>query len=161
MKKTIKLFILLALPFVIFYLVIYFGWIFSEPHRDKYDEIPCKEIYIDQKTDSILTIVVYGYYTEEEARIYNQPDLGFYVDSTSAGYQGLRKCPTGMLRNNTIPFPKSFKIKIYHETNGKLIKEYDYDAFIKEIQKDSTLKDIDPLSLDNWTLVLDSTLFEK
>jgi hypothetical protein len=67
-----------------------------------------------------------------------------------------------MLRNNTIPFPKSFKIRIYHETNEKekLIKEYD-DAFIKEIQNDSTLKDIDPLSLDNWTLILDSTLFKS
>ena len=119
-----------------------------------------KEIYIDQRIDSVLTYAIYNLYTKQEAEMYQQPyfEDENYVDSISNGYIDILIRRTSMLCNDTVPFPSAFKIRIYHK--NELIKEYDYDTFIKEIQKDTTLKDVNPLSLNSWTLTIDSTLFD-
>ena len=117
-----------------------------------------KCIEYENNTDSTYTVVTNFQYIDEDfiqfypkmkSSYYNRIDTEFVWKWTTATV--LIPSP----KYDKLPFPDGFSIKIYNKNMSKLYKEYDYNAFIKEIQKDTVLKDINPLSLEKFTLKIE------
>ncbi len=65
-----------------------------------------------------------------------------------------------VLRDDSIPFPKSFNIKIYTQDKTRLMKELDYNSFTKYAIPSGITNREDFLLANEWILVIDSVLLE-
>jgi hypothetical protein len=64
-----------------------------------------------------------------------------------------------MLTIDSVMFPKSFFIKIYTRNKGKLLKELNAASFLQHAEpQDWDMKN--PLTAQQWTLTIDSTLLD-
>ncbi|HCO68780.1 MAG TPA: hypothetical protein DIT04_13625 [Dysgonomonas sp.] len=95
---------------------------------------------------------------DTDSYVANKDTLYISVSRSSKSYEVLP-----IFRNDSIPFPESFSIKIHDRRqyyNDTKLKELDYNLF-KEYAIPSGITDKEDFLLANeWTLVIDSTLLD-
>jgi len=166
-NQRLKWFFKILIAFIICFLIFLFlfgiafnKWNSSDPRmqqrelRDKY-----KMIIYKNHTDSIYMVITYFMYTIDDMDRLQIDTLSPFNEKTtsyiSTDYSDKISIP--IIRNNSVPFPESFKIDIYNKSGIKLYKSIDSKLFeMVAIPEDSGVINI--LEANIWTLVIDSAL---
>ena len=167
MNLTSKVLILVFFVFICLCLLFYWGWNSTVSPREKIRDY--KTIEIINNTGENICLIINFHYTTDEIKNCNR-----HGDIINKGYNRTdtfflkREFPENHSYEIILPikankrafFPSSFEIEIYDYEYSNILKKIDYKTFLEILQKKCFPDNTEPLDLNNWTIVLDSTLFD-
>lgn len=169
MKKILKIgiVVMISIPVLIWSVKQFLQWGWERGTLDRdIQVVPYKSIVIENKLDSVdLLIDINFEYTNEDSlsyqgitfdslAIYNKKDSIYSISKTNVQFF------LPILQTDSTAFPRCFYMKIYNQKNSELLKEYNYDSFIKIASSEHKMNEKNPLTAQQWTLIIDSTLLD-
>ena len=167
MKILIRILICVLFIFMCLCLIFYIGWTSSSDPREEAKTY--KKIEIINNLEENVCLVINICYTNDEVDYYNKRkttiDKGYSrIDTLCLKNEYPENHSHSIILpikiNEKIDFPNSFSIEIYNWNMSKLLKKIDSSSFVENIQIDSASK-ANPLLLNEWILIIDSTLLGK
>lgn len=171
MKKIslIILYLLIALGISIICLVWYM-WRGAPDPREIQSQIRTqyKSLRFENKYDSTYFFIKINFeYTPQDSLSYTESKMDSIISLSKLDSLMLNYYPSNesslllpILRTDSVKFPKSFYIKIYNKDKNELLKELDYNSFMQHAILKYVANETNPLTAQQWTLVIDSTLLD-
>ncbi|HCO68779.1 MAG TPA: hypothetical protein DIT04_13620 [Dysgonomonas sp.] len=171
MKKKIiiiSLILVVLLGGYLFLKWLYIEWNRSDPRAQQaFFESQYKSIWFENRTDSVYYLISFDFHYSNSDSLdiskSKMDSLMYYTRHNDTVYlsygnnnKSYRVIP--ILSRDSVPFPKTFNIKIYKQ--NQLLKDLDYDSFRESAIPEYMTNEKNFLTANQWTLVIDSTLLD-